>query len=137
MEGRMVNGRGRRGSPFRCQSGAEAAQPRLYLSAPIQSENTSPRTCSHRIHDPLRSACPQCLTDAEAELHDAFQGLLRQVGWTGEQIKGLLEEEQRSNTNTALSRLLPKGDGPYKARELEWHMNLLQEMNCRMESVEA
>lgn len=96
------------GNPFRRQSGAEVAQPMLYPSAPIQGENTSPRVCSHGIHDPLRSACPQCLTDVEAELQDAFQGLLRQVGWSGEQIKGLLEEEQRSNTNTPLSRLLPK-----------------------------
>ena len=124
-------------NPFWRQSGAEAAQPMLYPSAPIQDENTSPRVCSHGIHDPLRSACPQCLTDGEAELQDAFQGLLRRVGWSGEQIKGFLEEEQRSNTNTPLSRLLPKGDGPYKAREREWQVSLLQEMNRRMESAET
>jgi hypothetical protein len=116
------------GNPFRRQSSAEAVQPKLY-----QGENTSPRVCSHGFHDPLRSACPQCLTDVEAELQNAFQGLLRQVGWSGEQIKGLLEEEQRSNTNTPLSRLLPKGDGPYKARERDWQVSLLQEMNRRME----
>ena len=125
------------GNPFRRQSGAETAQPKLYPSAPIQGENTSPRVCSHGIHDPLRSACPQCLTDVEAELQDAFQGLLRRVGWSEEQIKGLLEEEQRSNTNTPLSRLLPKGDGPYKAREREWQVSLLQEMNRRRESAET
>jgi len=125
------------GNPFRRQSGAEAAQPMLYPSAPIQDENTSPRVCSHRFHDPLRSACPQRLTDVEAELQDAFQGLLRQVGWSEEQIKGLLEEEQRSNTNTPLSRLLPKGDGPYKAREREWQVSLLQEMNRRMENAKT
>src|SRR6202034_3808151 len=108
------------GNPFRRQSGAETAQLKLYPSAPIQGENTSPRVCSHGIHDPLHSACPQCLADVEAELQDAFQGLLRRVGWSEEQIKGLLEEEQRSNSTTPLSRLLPKGDGPYKAREREW-----------------
>jgi len=121
------------GNHFRRQSGAEAVQPRLYPSTPIQGEKTSFRVCSHGFHDPLRSACSQCLTDVEAEVQDAFQGLLRQVGWSGEQIKGLLEEEQRNNTNTPLSRLLPKGDGPYKARELEWQVSLLQEMNRRME----
>jgi hypothetical protein len=125
------------GNPFRRQSGAETAQPKLYPSAPIQGENLSPRVCSHGIHDPLHSACPQCLTDVEAELQDAFQGLLRRVGWSEEQIKGLLEEEQRSNTNTPLSRLLPKGDGPYKAREREWQLSLLQEMNRRRESAET
>jgi hypothetical protein len=125
------------GNPFQRQSGAETAQPKLYPSAPIQGENTSPRVCSHGIHDPLRSACSQCLTDVEAELQDAFQGLLRRVGWSEEQIKGLLEEEQRSNTNTPLSRLPPKGDGPYKAREREWQVSLLQEMNRRRESAET
>jgi len=60
------------GIPFRRQSGAETAQPKLYPSAPIQGENTSFRVCSHGFHDPLRSACSQCLTDVEAELEDAF-----------------------------------------------------------------
>src|SRR5271170_485610 len=35
------------GNPFRRQSGAETAQPKLYPSAPIQGENTSPGVCSH------------------------------------------------------------------------------------------
>jgi len=58
--------------------------------------------------------------------------LLRQLGWSGEQIKGFLEDEQRSNTNTSLSRLLPKGDGSYEEQEREWLVNLMQEMDRKM-----
>jgi len=54
-----------------------------------------------------------------------------------EQIKDFLEEEQRSNKNTPLSRLLPKGDGSYEAQECEWQISLLQELNRRMESAET
>ena len=126
------------GNPFRRQSGAfEADQPRLYPSPPIQGENTSPHVCSHKIHDPVRSACLQCIADYEAELQKALPELLRQLGWSGEQIKDFLEEEQRSNKNTPLSRLLPKGEGSYEEQEREWQVNLMQEMNRKVESAKT
>ena len=126
------------GSPFRRQSGAsEVDQPRLYPSAPIQDENTSPRVCSHKVHDPVRSVCLQCIADYETELQNAFPELLRQLGWSGEQIKDFLEEEQRNNKNTPLSRLLPKGNGSYEEQEREWQVNLMQEMNRKIESAKT
>jgi hypothetical protein len=105
--------------------------------APIQGKNMSPLMCSHKIHDHVRSACLQCIADFEAELQNALPELLRQLGWSGEQIKGFLEEEQRSNTNTPLSRLLPKGDGSYEAQECEWQVSLMQEMNRKIKSAET
>jgi hypothetical protein len=126
------------GNPFRRQSRAsEADQPRLYPSPLIQGENTSPSLCSHKIHDPVRSACLQCIANFEADLQNVLPELLRQLGWSGEQIKGFLEDEQRSNTNAPLSRLLPKGDGSYEEQEREWQVNLTQEMNRKIESAET
>ena len=93
--------------------------------------------CSHKIHDPVRSACLQCIADYEAELQKALPELLRQLGWSGEQIKDFLEEEQRSNKNTPLSRLLPKGEGSYEEQEGEWQVNLMQEMNRKIESAKT
>jgi hypothetical protein len=125
-------------NPFRRQSGtSEADQPRLYPSAPIQGENTNPSVCSHKIHDPVRSACLQCIADFEAELQNVLPELLRQLGWSGEQINDFLEEEQRSNTNTLLSRLRPKGDGSYEEQEREWQVSLMQGMNRKIESAET
>jgi hypothetical protein len=102
-----------------------------------KAKTRAPPVCSHGIHDPVRSACPQCLADLEAELQDALQELLRRIGWSGEQIKGLLGEEQHSNTYTPLSRLLPKEDSSYEVREYEWQKSMLRELNCRMQSAET
>jgi hypothetical protein len=93
--------------------------------------------CSHKIHDRDRSACLQCIADFEAELQNVLPELLRQLGWSGEQIKDFLEEEQRSNTNMPLSRLLPKGDGSYEEQEREWQVSLMQEINRKIESAET
>ena len=73
------------GNPFRRQSGASKAdQPRLYPSALIQGENTSLLGCSHKIHDPVHSACLRCIADLKAELQNVLPELLRQLGWSGE-----------------------------------------------------
>jgi hypothetical protein len=59
------------------------------------------------------------------------------LGWSGEQIKGFFKEEQRSNKNMSVSRLLLKGDGLYEEQEREWQVNLVQEMNRKIESAET
>ena len=55
----------------------------------------------------------------------------------GEQIKGFFKEEQRSNKKMPVSRLLLKGDGLYEEQEREWQLNLVQEMNRKIESGDA